>query len=116
MRLQRSDLEALLRFVHDADELATDGTAFPDGTLARLADVVACDDIGVFEVDRIRRRNLPLDGEQDELWWEIADQHPICHYVEETGDFRALQDFRLPVARAAPPSRAVRRGSPPVRL
>ncbi len=91
MRLQRSDLEAVLRFMHDADELATDETAFPAETLARLADVVACDDIGVFEVDRVRRRHLPLDGDQDERWWEIAHQHPICHYVEETGDFRALK-------------------------
>jgi DNA-binding CsgD family transcriptional regulator len=91
MRLQRSDLEAVLRFVHDANELATGETPFPAETLARFADVVACDEIGVFEVDRVRRRHLPLDGEQDERWWEIAHQHPICHYVEETGDFRALK-------------------------
>jgi DNA-binding CsgD family transcriptional regulator len=91
MRLQRSDLEAVLRFVHDANELATGETPFPAETLARFADVVACDEIGVFEVDRVRRRHLPLDGEQDERWWEIAHQQPICQYVEETGDFRALR-------------------------
>jgi DNA-binding CsgD family transcriptional regulator len=91
MRLGRSDLEAVLRLVHDADELATDETPFPAETLARVAEVVACDNIGVFEVDRVRRRDLPLDGEQDDRWWEIAHQHPICQYVEETGDFRALK-------------------------
>jgi hypothetical protein len=32
-----------------------------------------------------------LDGRQDDRWWEIAHQYPICEYVEETGDFRALK-------------------------
>jgi DNA-binding CsgD family transcriptional regulator len=90
MRLRRSDLEAVIRFVHDADELATDETPFPVETLARLAGVVACDEIETFEVDRVHRRHFPLDGEQDDRWWEIAHQQPICAYVEETGDFRAL--------------------------
>jgi DNA-binding CsgD family transcriptional regulator len=89
--LRRSDLEAVLRLVHDADELAMGGTPFPTETLTRLADVVACDTISVFEVDRVRRRDLPLEGEQDARWWELAHQHPICQYVEETGDFRALK-------------------------
>src|SRR5512133_288147 len=91
MRLRRSDLEAVIRFVHDADELALDETPFPDETLARFAEVVECDHIGVYEVDRVHRRHLPLDGEQDDRWWEIAYQQPICEYVEETGDFRALK-------------------------
>jgi DNA-binding CsgD family transcriptional regulator len=91
VRLRRSDLEAVLRLVHDAGELATDETPFGAETLERCADVVACDEIGVFEVDRVRRRHIPLDGEQDDRWWEIAHQHPVCHYVEETGDFRALK-------------------------
>jgi DNA-binding CsgD family transcriptional regulator len=89
--LRRSDLEAILRLVHDAEELATDETPFPEETLARLAAVVPCDDIGAFEVDRVRRRNLPLEGRQNDRWWEIAHQHPLCHYYEETGDFRALK-------------------------
>jgi DNA-binding CsgD family transcriptional regulator len=91
VRLRRSDLEAVLRFVHEANELATEETPFPVETLARFADIVGCDAIGVFEVDRVRRRDLPLDGRQDDRWWEIAHQHPICRYVEETGDFRALK-------------------------
>jgi DNA-binding CsgD family transcriptional regulator len=89
--LRRSDLEAILRFVSEANELATDENPLPEETHARFAEIVACDAIGVFEVDRVRRRNLPLDGPQDDRWWEIAHQHPICHYVEETGDFRALK-------------------------
>jgi DNA-binding CsgD family transcriptional regulator len=98
MRLRRSDLEAVLRFVHEADELATDETPFPAETLVRLADIVECDGIGTFEVDRVHRRDFPLDGEQDDRWWEIAHQQPICGYVEETGDFRALKisDFLTP--------------------
>jgi DNA-binding CsgD family transcriptional regulator len=91
VRLRRSDLEAVLRFVHEANELATEEDPFPDETLARFADIVACDGIGVFEVDRVRRRDLSLDGRQDDRWWQIAHQHPICNYVEETGDFRALK-------------------------
>jgi DNA-binding CsgD family transcriptional regulator len=89
--LRRSDLEAVFRFVNEADELATHETPFPEETVARLSEIVACDAIGIFEVDRVLRRDLPLDGEQDDRWWEIAYQHPICHYVEETGDFRALK-------------------------
>jgi DNA-binding CsgD family transcriptional regulator len=89
--LRRSDLEAVLRFGNEANELATEENPFPEEMLARFAEIVACDQIGVFEVDRVRRRHLPLDGPQDDRWWEIAHQHPICHYVEETGDFRALK-------------------------
>lgn len=91
MRLRRSDLEAVLRFVHDADELATDETPFPAEMLARFAEVVECDDIEAFEIDRVHRRHFPLDGEQYDRWWEVAHQQPICAYVEETGDFRALK-------------------------
>jgi DNA-binding CsgD family transcriptional regulator len=89
--LRRSDLEAVLRFGNEANELATEENPFPEEMLARFAEIVACDQIGVFEVDRVRRRHLPLDGPQDDRWWEIAHQHPIYHYVEETGDFRALK-------------------------
>jgi DNA-binding CsgD family transcriptional regulator len=89
--LRRSDLEALLRFVSEANELATDENPLPEETLARFAEIVPCDAIEVFEVDRVRRRNLPLDGPQDDRWWEIEHQYPICNYVEETGDFRALK-------------------------
>jgi DNA-binding CsgD family transcriptional regulator len=91
VRLRRSDLEAVLRFVNEANELATDEQPFPSETLARFAEIVPCDLVEVFEVDRVRRRDLPLHGRQDDRWWEIAYQHPICHYVEETGDFRALK-------------------------
>lgn len=90
MRLRHSELEAVLRFVNDAEELATDETPFPAETLARFAGVVACDEIETFEVDRVHRRQFPLDGEQDDRWWEVAHQQPMCAYVEETGDFRAL--------------------------
>ncbi len=91
MRLQRSDLEGVLRFVNDANEFATEENPFPAETLARFSDILPCDAIGLYEVDRVRRRDLPPDGPQDDRWWEIAHQHPICHYVEETGDFRALK-------------------------
>jgi DNA-binding CsgD family transcriptional regulator len=90
MGLPRSQLEAVLRLVNDAYELATPDRAFPPETVARLGDLVPCDLVETFEVDRVRRRELPLTGPQDERWWEIAHQHPICNYVEQTGDFRAL--------------------------
>jgi DNA-binding CsgD family transcriptional regulator len=98
MTLRRSDLESVLRFVRVADELATDEAPFPAETLAQLADVVECDEIETFEVDRVHRRHFPLDGEQDDRWWEIAHQQPMCGYVEETGDYRALKlsDFLTP--------------------
>jgi len=101
VRLRRSDLEAILCLVRDAEELTTGEAPFPDETLARFAEVVACDDIGMFEVDRVRRRDYPLDGEQDDRWWEIAHQQPVCRYVEETGDFRALKS---PISSRAPSS------------
>jgi DNA-binding CsgD family transcriptional regulator len=89
--LRASDLEAVLRLVDGANELATDNTTFPSETLASLADLIPCDDICAFEVDRIGRRCYHLDADQDERWWKIAHQHPICEYVEESGDFRTLK-------------------------
>jgi DNA-binding CsgD family transcriptional regulator len=77
--------------VHEANELATDKDPFPVETLTRLTEIVACDAIGVYEVDRVRRRDLAPDAAQDDRWWQVAHQHPICNYVEETGDFRALK-------------------------
>src|SRR5436305_5631317 len=91
VRLRAADLEGVLRFLDDANNFATDEFPFPEETLAVLAELVPCDAIGVFEVDRVRRRNYPLDGEQYEQWWEVAHEHPICTYVEESGDFRALK-------------------------
>jgi DNA-binding CsgD family transcriptional regulator len=91
VQLGRSDLDAVLRFVNEANELATDEDPFPEEMQARFAHIVACDASRVFEVDRVRRRDLPLDRSQDDRWWEIAHQHPICNYIEETGDFRALK-------------------------
>jgi DNA-binding CsgD family transcriptional regulator len=92
VRLRAADLEALLRFVDEANNFATDDRPFPDETLAVFAELVPCDGIRVFEVDRVRRRNLnPLDGELVEHWWEVSHQHPICTYVEESGDFRTLK-------------------------
>src|SRR6266511_2780951 len=41
MRLERSDLEAVLRLVHDADELVTDETPFSADPLARFASAFA---------------------------------------------------------------------------
>jgi DNA-binding CsgD family transcriptional regulator len=103
-RLDAGFLERVGRFVAETGDLDGD-EPFPPSFLAALRRLVPCDSVTFCELDRINERELGLvsfpdeelpradDGELD--YWEARRDHPICHYHETTGDWRAyrLSDF-----------------------
>ena len=102
-RLDAGDLERVGRFVAEAGAIVGD-EPFPSEFLAALGRLVSCDSVTFCELDRIREVELgavsspDVPDEEDELaldYWEARHQHPICHFHETTGDWRAyrLSDF-----------------------
>jgi DNA-binding CsgD family transcriptional regulator len=102
-RLGAGDLERVGRFVAETGEIDGD-EPFPPAFLAALQRLVPCDSVTFCELDRIGELELgtvSFPDEQDaeeELaldYWEARFEHPICHFHETTGDWRAyrLSDF-----------------------
>jgi DNA-binding CsgD family transcriptional regulator len=92
--VRADDLSAVLEFV----ELAWANTgprAFPIETLEALATLIPCDAIGYTEIDRVNRRILDYVGDDDEddddLFWQIVDEHPLCRHQQAYADFSALR-------------------------
>lgn len=102
-RLRQADLLAVLGFVHEATELVGGDDVFPPPVLDRLAQLVRCDVISYCELNRRRQRTLKLTGspevvaapDNEERFWRIAGQHPLCRHQARTRDFSAakLSDF-----------------------
>jgi DNA-binding CsgD family transcriptional regulator len=95
-QLARRDVERLLRFVADAQEIRGDGPFTPE-LLEELGKLVAADSIAYCEQDRVRRLiRMIVDrpGDPDESpevsYWEIAHEHPVCR-VHNRGEFGALK-------------------------
>jgi len=102
-RLDAGDLERVGRFVVETGSIVGD-EPFPPAFLAALRRLVPCDSVTFCELDRIRERALGTvsfpdePDDEDELgldYWEARREHPICHFHETTGDWRAhrLSDF-----------------------
>ena len=102
-RLDAADLARVGRFVAETGTIDGD-EPFPPAFLAALRRLVPCDSVTFCELDRVGRRELglscfpeePLGADGSSLdYWEARDEHPVCHYHEETGDWRAyrLSDF-----------------------
>jgi DNA-binding CsgD family transcriptional regulator len=102
-RLDAGDLERVGRFVAETGSIVGD-EPFPPEFLAALGRLVPCDSDTLCELDRIREKELGAvafpDDELDEAelgldYWEARREHPICHFHETTGDWRAhrLSDF-----------------------
>jgi DNA-binding NarL/FixJ family response regulator len=100
-RLGVGDFERVRSFLGEADALETDEPFSPE-LLSKLCRLVESDWVGFEETDRLRRECLGAsafpESAGDELndvsdW--IHDQHPIWHYQDMTGDFRArkVSDF-----------------------
>jgi DNA-binding CsgD family transcriptional regulator len=89
-----SDLRAVLEFVELAWARAGEH-AFPLETLEALATVIPCDSVGYCELDRLDRRVLEYvgtdddDGGNDDLFWDIIGEHPLCQYQQAYADFSA---------------------------
>lgn len=102
-RLDASDLARVGRFVAETGEVESDGP-FPPAFLAALRRLVPCDFVAFNELDRVRERHLGFvvfpHGAVDDMdapitYWQARAEHPLCHYHETTGDWRAyrLSDF-----------------------
>ena len=101
--LDAGDLERVGRFVAETGEIEGD-EPFPAEFLAALRLLVSCDSVTFCELDRVGKRALgtvayPDEPEEDDGlaldYWTARREHPICHYHETTGDWRAyrLSDF-----------------------
>jgi DNA-binding CsgD family transcriptional regulator len=96
-RLRTSDLEAVLSFLGEASSVGGPDP-FPRPVLESLHGLVPSDEIYYSELDRARRIELwsagaPRAAEEPEEpeYWDVRDEHPVCHHHEVTGDFRALK-------------------------
>ncbi len=104
-RLDAGDLERVGRFVAEVGEIDGD-EPFPPAFLGALRRLVPCDSVVWNELDRIGERHLNFVAEADLddglepaiTYWEARADHPLCHYHESTGDWRAyrLCDFVTP--------------------
>ena len=97
-RLRTSDLEAVLVFLGEANSV--DGPEpFPRPLLASLRRLVPSDAVTYCELDRVRKVQIwqeddPAyedDGSALETYWRLRDQHPVCHFEDQTGTFPALK-------------------------
>jgi DNA-binding CsgD family transcriptional regulator len=89
-----SDLRAVLEFLDFAWSQAGEH-AFPIATLEALARLIPCDVVGYAELDRLNRQVVEhvgsdgQDGDDDALFWQIIDEHPLCQYQQAYADFSA---------------------------
>jgi DNA-binding CsgD family transcriptional regulator len=94
------------RFVAEAERIESD-EPFPPELLAALQRLVPCDQVAFSELDRVAQVDLgviwfPREPDDDAVpeieYWEIRDEHPICHHHEVTRDWsaRRLTDFLTP--------------------
>lgn len=93
--MRADDLSAVLEFVELAWANAGQ-RAFPLETVEALAELIPCDQIGYAEIDRVNRRVLEYagndtDGDDDDLFWQIVDEHPLCHHQQAYADFSAMR-------------------------
>lgn len=96
-RLRTADLEAVLDFLGEASTVEGPNP-FPQPLLESLRRLVPSDETYYSELDRVRRIALwseaalgDFDEPEEPTYWDIRDEHPVCHYHQVTGDFRALK-------------------------
>lgn len=94
--LLRRDLDALLRFVHDAGTVDREEAVVPE-FVERLQELVpSAEHVSYCVLDwKHRRIALEVDAfavardlHDDSPYWELRDQHAICDHFERTGDGR----------------------------
>ena len=93
MRLAQADLEAILSFLADIDDLDID-EPYPAEVLASLQALIACDAVGYQAADLEARRfieHTPAETEEDDaLYWAVGPC-PIMDYRSRTGDLTAVR-------------------------
>jgi DNA-binding CsgD family transcriptional regulator len=92
--LRDRDFRAALEFIDAAWALAG-AEAFPRETLDAIGRLVECDELGYCEVDRVARRTISYlgsdEGDENALFWSIADEHPLCRHQQAYADFSATR-------------------------
>ena len=93
--LRSRDLRAALEFVETAWALAGE-RAFPHQTLVALGELIPSDFLGYSELDRVHKRHIEYVGadgayNEEELFWRIVDDHPICRHQQAYADFSATR-------------------------
>jgi DNA-binding CsgD family transcriptional regulator len=96
-RLRNSDLQGMVEFFGEASSI--DGPdPFPRPLLESLRRLVPSDQVVYDELDRVRETVLweeifpgETDGPEEPSYWDLREQHPVCHHHELAGDFRALK-------------------------
>jgi len=93
MRLARTDLEAILGFLAEVDDLDLD-EPYPAEVLASLRALIPCDEAGYQEADlqasRFTHHNPAETEEDDALYWAVGPC-PIMDYRSRTSDLTALR-------------------------
>jgi DNA-binding CsgD family transcriptional regulator len=100
LRLCEADWRAVHGFLREA-ETVEGPEPFPGWLLARLATLLSADFASFTELDREQGRTLgfwatsDVGDEEDDLFWRIIDQHPLCQHQAQTGDYTTvkLSDF-----------------------
>jgi len=94
--LRSNDLRAVLDFVETAWALAGD-CAFTSETLDSLNELIPCDELSYCELDRLDRRTIEYfdsdggEGDDEELFWRIVEDHPLCRHQQAYADFSATR-------------------------
>ena len=97
--LRNNDLRAVLDFVETAWALAGD-CAFTSETLDSLNELIPCDELSYCELDRLGRRMTEYfdsdggegdHGGDEELFWRIVEDHPLCRHQQAYADFSATR-------------------------
>jgi len=96
-RLRTSDLEAVLSFLGEASS-AQGPDPFPRPVLDSFRGLVSSDATYYSELDKVRRVAFAygespggFDEPDAPTYWDIREQHPVCHHHEVTGDYHALK-------------------------
>jgi DNA-binding CsgD family transcriptional regulator len=99
--LSATDLEAALRFVHDAGE-ETGPDAFPAHVVDQLRALLGCEWGTYCELDRRAKRVLAVfeapvlgdDAASEDTFWRIVEEHPLCReHIRGRFDALKLSDF-----------------------
>jgi len=94
--LRSRDLRQVLEFVETAWAAAGE-RPFTEETLAALVELVPSDLVDYCDLDRVRRCALDyvetgqVADDDWELFWGIADEHPLCHHQQAYADFSAMR-------------------------
>lgn len=94
--LRTHDLRAVLEFIETAWALAGERPFTPE-TLDALNRLIPSDEVAYCELDHVQQRVIDYidtngsDGGDDDVFWAIVDDHPLCRHQSAYADFSAMR-------------------------